>query len=559
MPIPSSDVAGARPAPASTAAHAPAAPAVDLVLAPAVALRWLRALVFTGGVSSLALEMCAPRLLGPFVGTDLFVWANIIGFFLVYLAVGYFLGGRVADRHPSARVLCGLTAVAALATGLIPFVSEPILQLCTRGLNDRNGSVFYSSMVAVILLFAVPVTLLGFVSPFAVRLTVRHLGDAGRGAGNLYALSTAGSILGAFLPVLLLIPALGVRRTLLAVAVALLAVSLWGLDVPLALPQGVRRSVRARWLAAAPSAVLLVPLLLPHVAPLGPLKQSAGLIYERESLYNYIQVVRQPDGTNELVLNEGQAIHSVYNPDRILTGWYWDYFLTAPYFNPAPAGQQPQVKRVAIVGLAAGTIARQFTAAYPGVQIDGAEIDPDIVDAGRRYFGMTEPNLHVYEGDGRTFMRASRARYDVVAIDAFQQPYIPFQLTTKEFFADIRAHMTPDGVLCLNTAHEGSDYRLVRAFVNTLSQVFPSVYTFDVPGTFNTEVMATLRPTTPETYARQLAQAPPNSLAAQVGSETVPVVRVAHAERGGVVFTDDKAPIEQLTDQLILNYLQQGG
>jgi spermidine synthase len=522
--------------------------------------RWLRILVFVAGICSLSLEVCTPRLIGPYFGTSLLVWANVIGFFLLYLALGYWLGGRVADRYPSPRLLCALTYAAALWTGLLPWISRPVLDWSVGAFDSVDAVAFYGSMVAVLLLFAVPITLLGFVAPFAIRLSVRRLGSAGRSSGSLYALSTAGSILGAFLPVLVLIPDLGVRRTLLVTSVALVGASLWGLDVPLWLPGAlsarIGARVRARWAAAVPGVILLVPLLLPNVAPLGPLKQVRGLIYYQESLYNYIQVVKEPDGTIELVLNEGHAIHSVYNPNQILTGWYWDYFLSAPYFN---AGFQPQqVKRVAVIGLAAGTIARQFTAVYPGVQIDGVEIDPAIVDVGRRYFDMTEPNLHVYVADGRTFMRKTQQTYDVVAIDAFQQPYIPFQLTTREFFEEIRAHLSPHGVVSLNTGHTKTDRRLVQAFVNTLSQVFPSVYTFDVPGTFNTEVMATLQPTSLATYQTQLSNVSGDPIMEQVASEAGPVATVGRPERGGIVFSDDQAPIEQITDQLLLSYIQQG-
>lgn len=510
-----------------------------------VAMLPLRILVFVGGMVSMFLEMSASRLLAPYFGTSLFIWANLIGLVLIYLSAGYFLGGRIADRYPSMRLLSILTTLAALATGLIPFISRPVLDWSVSGLTEVNASVFYSSLLAVILLFGVPITLLGMVSPFAVRLSARSLGSTGRSAGGLYALSTVGSIVGTFLPVLLLIPSIGVKRTIITACIALLAASLYGLHF------------WERIVAAIPGVLLLVPLLLPQVAPLGALKTSPGMIYAQESFYNYIQVVQTPDGTRQLVLNEGEAIHSVYNPNEILTGWYWDYFLAMPYFN---ADQNAgKVKRVAIIGLAAGTIARQFTAVYGPVPIDGVEIDPAIVSVGRRYFDMNEPNLHVHVDDGRTFMRTTHAQYDVVAIDAFQQPYIPFQLTTKEFFQEIRAHLSPTGVLCLNTGHTRTDYRLAQAFINTLSQVFPSVYAFDVPGTFNTEIVATNSPTTLTTFRDNLTRVPTGSLLSQVAAEVLPVARVARPERGGIIFTDDQAPVEQLTDQLILNYIQQGG
>jgi spermidine synthase len=215
--------------------------------------------------------------------------------------------------------------------------------------------------------------------------------------------------------------------------------------------------------------------------------------------------------------------------------------------------------RLAVVGLAAGTVAKQYTQVYGPVPIDGVEIDPEIVAVGRKYFAMNEPNLHITIADGRTFMRFSRDTYDVVVVDAYKPPYIPFQLSTKEFFQEARAHMSADGVMMLNTSHIGNDYRLVHAFVNTLYQVFPSVYTIDVPGSLNTEIFATVQPTTLSSVLSNLnttaltASGAPLSTVAQ---ETAAVVKPAKAQPGGIVFTDDQAPVEQITDQLIIDYIQ---
>ncbi len=496
---------------------------------------FLIVLVCVSGMTSLALEVCAERLMEPYFGTSLLVWASLIGLILIYLTVGYFVGGRVADRYPSEQVLCVITGVAALATSLIPLVSQRILEWSVTGLEQVSVGIFVSSLVGTILLFAVPVTLLGIVSPFAIRLLTKDVANSGRSSGSLYAISTFGSILGAFLPVLWLIPTFGVRRTLLIFGVLLFAASLWGL--------------RPVW---RPSFLLVgIALLL----PLGPLKDIPHLVYDKESYYNYIQVTQTPDGTRELILNEGQAIHSIYysNPNTVLTGWYWDYFLAAPYFN---AGFTPnKLHRVGIIGLAGGTIARQFTKVYGPVPIDGVEIDPTIVDVAHKYFAMNEPNLHVHVEDGRTYLATTHEQYDVVAIDAYQQPYIPFQLTTREFFTSIRSHLSSQGVVAINTGHTTHDFRLVQAFVNTMSRVFPSVYVFNVPGTFNTEVMGTMNRTSIETFRSSLTTIPPTTVMGQVANEVVPAVTQGHAD-GGLVFSDDRAPIEQITDQLLLNYIQ---
>ena len=500
----------------------------------------LLTLVFIAGVVSLAIEMCGPRLMAPYFGTSQIIWATQIGFTLIYLSLGYFIGGRVADRYPRPQVIRGITVVAAAATGLIPLTSRPVLDWSVGGMTNANPSVFISALIAVNLLFSVPTILLGMVSPFAIRLTVEQIGSAGRSAGSLYALSTLGSIIGAFLPALVLIPAWGVRNTLYASCLVLLLASAWGLRL------------RAWAVSAAMVALLVVSMLTQ-----GPLKTRPGLIYEQESLYNYIQVVHDADGTNNLVLNEGAgAVHSKYNPDRVLFGptWYAEYLLMAPYFN---AGFTPdKLRRIAIIGLAGGTLARQYTAAYGPIPIDGVEIDPAIVEVGRKYFGMNESNLHVYSGDGRTFMRTTAQTYDVVMVDAFQQPYMPFHLTTIEFLQEIKAHLSPTGVVTFTTGHSCTDYQLVQAFVNTLSKVFPSVYMFDVPGTFNTEVIATAQPTTLSTFRQNLLSIPTDTMLGTVADEALQVMKVATPERGGIIFTDDHAPVEQLTDQLILNYIR---
>src|SRR4051794_10696445 len=170
-------------------------------------------LVFVAGACSLAVELSASRLLAPYFGTSLFVWANLIGLILLYLTIGYYLGGRLADRYPRPTLLYVLTTSAAFLIGLIPFISRPILSWSLSSFATYSISVFYGSLVAVILLFAIPMILLGCVSPFAIRLSVERVGKSGRTAGQLYAISTTGSILGTFLPVLWLIPTIGTYRT----------------------------------------------------------------------------------------------------------------------------------------------------------------------------------------------------------------------------------------------------------------------------------------------------------------------------------------------------------
>lgn len=186
-------------------------------------------LVFVAGASSLAVEFAASRLLTPYFGDSLFVWANLIGLILLYLSVGYTVGGRLADRYPRSAVLYGLTALAALVIGAIPLLSYPFLAWAQIAFANTPPNGFYGSLVSILLLFSLPMILLGCVSPFAIRLRVKQVKTAGHTAGYLYALSTVGSIVGTFLPVFVLIPDLGTALTFLCFAGALLFVSLVGL------------------------------------------------------------------------------------------------------------------------------------------------------------------------------------------------------------------------------------------------------------------------------------------------------------------------------------------
>jgi spermidine synthase len=286
----------------------------------------------------------------------------------------------------------------------------------------------------------------------------------------------------------------------------------------------------------------------------GPIKQAQGQIFEDESAYNYIQVIQAGD-TRYLMLNEGQAVHSVYNPNQIETFGTWDYFLAAPYFNdPQSTPQRPQ--RVGIVGLAAGTIAKQYTAVFGDVPIDGWEIDPEIIQVGREYFGMTEGNLNAIAADGRWGLDHSKHKYSVIAVDAYRPPYIPWHLTTQQFFTIVADHLSDDGVLVINVGRTPTDRRLINAMVGTIGSVFPSVYVVDVPGTFNSIVYATLRPTQPENLRMNLAR---------LGRSGAPAVLLDVLQKSvaglqptpvsNTVFTDDHAPVEQLVNSIVIRFI----
>lgn len=515
------------------------------------ASRVLLAVVFICGASVMTVEMSASRLLAPYFGTSLFIWAILIGLVMVYLTLGYWLGGKLADRHPRAGVLYGITSVSGVAVGLIPVLSGPILKWSLTGFSEVSVGIFLGSLIGVILLFSVPLLLLGFVSPFAIRLRTSGVGSTGGTAGSVSALSTLGSILGTFIPVFLLIPRIGTAATIYTAAAAILIFSIVGL-----VSTGNMRQ------AAVPAALLVVVLGLAALAPRGLIKPPAmgQLIYEKESAYNYIQVIQEGSKTS-LMLNEGRAIHSIYNPDQVLTGGPWDYWSVAPYFSK---GFRPtDMKGMAMIGSAAGTAARILTAAYGPVPVDGVEIDPEIVAVGRRYFALDKlTNVTTHEQDGRTYLKTDGKdkKWTVVGIDAYRQPYIPFQLTTKEFFQEVKDRLTPDGAAMINAGRTYNDTRLVDALANTMAQVYPNVYVIDVPTMANSMIVGTNQPSKLENFAEN---------AAAVDQPILKQIFAASLQKGNIrevkpnpsilVFTDDRAPVEEVIDQIILGYVNDVG
>jgi spermidine synthase len=515
--------------------------------------RYLYVAVFISGMTTLAVELSASRLLGNVFGTSNIVWANVIGLILLYLTIGYFIGGRWADRSPYYTTFYRILLWSAFLSALIPLVARPVLTTAASAMANVEAALALGSFFSILVLFSVPVTLLGCVSPFAIRLAVTELRDAGKISGRIYAISTLGSLIGTFAPVLFLIPELGTIRTFLLFAGILYIVGFIGLWQH----QGL---VSLRWLWMPVIIALLTILTLN-----GPLRApfvGATLLYEDESAYNYIQVQEDQAGNRYLYLNEGQGVHSQWNKDNYADDHRtWSFFLTAPYFNDPPFAPS-DVESMAIVGLAAGTIARQYTKVYGDVPIDGIEIDPGIIEAGAKYFDMNAemmPNLKVFAQDGRYELNHLDKQYTIIAVDAYRPPYIPWHLTTVEFFQEIYDHLTADGVVAINVGRTDTDRRLVDAMTTTLLQVFPSVHAMDVPYSFNTILVATIQETTASNLAENLAALPQDADPLLRDSLTWGVSQNVAIHQIDLIFTDDHAPVETLVDSLVINFLLSGG
>ncbi|MFH1466148.1 MAG: fused MFS/spermidine synthase [Pseudomonadota bacterium] len=513
--------------------------------------RLLQVLVFTSGLTVMAVEMTGLRLLAPYFGTSLQVTTVLIGSLMAFLALGYSLGGKLGDRRPRLDALCRATMLAAAWVVVIPFVAQPILRAASGVLRLLVGGnelsepavafgVLIGGMVGTLALLSVPVTIMGMVSPWAVRLAVEDVEHAGRAAGRLYALSTAGSIVGSFLPALVLVPLFGVRNTFVVVGALFLGVSTlgaWG-GLRALLPPG--------------SAALLMLL------PTGLVRPMDGLVYERESLYHFIQVVQEPFGrcpeAYHLFLNEGVGVHSVkcLSEGQETTG-YWSYLAAAPLWLDEP----DTMRDVLVIGLAGGTVVRQLLEAFPEARVDGVEIDGRVVEVGKRFFDDDDPRIRPIVMDGRVFLQASDARYDVVLIDAYRQPYIPFHLITREFFGQVRDHMREDAVLAVNVAGvHGVSSDLSAMVYRTLREVFPTVVLVDAARSNDVIVACTQEKPADAALAHLALLRRSGGLKRIRGRLPDKILAEVEGWERARVLTDDQAPVEASWDLQALRWVR---
>jgi len=445
---------------------------------------------------------------------------------LVALSVGYWFGGRYADRHPHLRGLCLVVLAASLLIALVPFAARPFLSFSVDAFDSVSIGGFAGSLFGVLVLVAVPVALLGAAAPWAVRLMVADRRHSGEVVGRLYAISTAGSLCGTMLSALVLIPLLGTQRTFLVFALALATVATIGLG----------------WRFAALPAVLALMIS----APTGTIKaaDTGRVLHEDETTHQYARVVERADGTRVLELNEGQAVHSLYRPGSWLTGDYWDGHLVLSF-----ASRPEPPRRIAILGNAAGTVARSFGHFFPGTAVDAVEIDGELTDLGRRYFDLRNPRMEVFAEDARPWLKRVDGGYDAIMVDAYRQPYIPFYLATREFFELARDRLAPGGIVIVNVGHPEGSEELERVLGATMAAAFPRVLRHPIEST-NTLLVGADEALLAAGLRRRAESLPGplRPLALEAASSLAPRLP------GGEVYTDDRAPVEWLIDASLLEY-----
>jgi predicted membrane-bound spermidine synthase len=481
---------------------------------------------FVTGFATLGLEVTALRLLAPSFGSNLLVFSNVVGVILAGLAAGYALGGRLADRRPDGRLAGALLLGAGVLVLLLPLLAAPFLSSARRALAEGSASLFLRSLAAATLLVLPPTLLLGAVSPFLVRLRARHVDEVGRASGSLSAVATAGSLLGTFVPTLVTIPFLGTAATFTLLGGVLVAAA------PLLLG---RRGV------AALAVLLAAPLTWRRPPP------EPGVLEARESPYQSLRVEQRPGGARVLLINEGLAEQSTWWPGARMSGTIYDAFLLLA------AAKDGGIRTLADLGLAGGTIAHVFNEQLPSVAVTGVELDPGVLDLGRRYFTLSDPNLTVVNADARVFLAQDGSRFDALAVDVFRPPHVPFPCATREFFALAKERLAPGGALMMNVAALRDDDRFLTGLLNTAAAVFAEVWVWHPAFHRNWVLVASDAPGVKDRIARN--PVPPD--AESLRGEVVAALERVSFDPSRPVFTDDRAPVELLSDLLFLRFLSE--
>lgn len=427
--------------------------------------------VFVSGAVVMALELLGSRLLAPVFGDSIYVWGSLIGVVLAALSSGYYLGGKIADKRPDLQTLSLVVFAAGILVLALPTLTRPVFDVVLGiRLGDR-----YSPLLATTLLLGAPSILLGMVSPYAIRLAARSVEKLGKASGNLYALSTLGSIVGTFFTVFVLIPEFGVNKIIIVLGVALLAVAFLGL--------GVRMKIF----------ILLILIALPFAAPylvsrrLTVATYSLALgdtVYETDTPYHHLLVVDAYDPTYQstvryLIMDDNfHSAIDLNHPNRTVFA-YTEYFHIPFLLNPS-------ISKVLFIGGGGFTGPESFLRLYPNITVDVVEIDPEVIRVAEQYFGVdpANPRLHIYNEDGRIFLQQTNQKYDLVILDAYSKSYVPFHLMTLEFFKLLADHLTVNGTVISNliASISGSGSQLLGAEINTMRSVFPNVCAFATEG-----------------------------------------------------------------------------
>jgi len=431
------------------------------------------------GAAVLVVELMAVRLLAPWFGSSQLVWTHVIGVVLASLAVGQWLGGMWAEGggriRPGPVILLVVAGAFSVALPSLIAIVAPLTRPSDLRLEEALPFVNAGSLLVSILGLGIPMAALGAVTPWLVRLARTASSEPGRVAGGILAAGTLGSLLGAFGSTHFLLPWIGSAMSIRLAGCVLLLLAL-----VLALSGSARRQRTSGrlvlfWLAG-PIALIAVGS---QVGPHGPEVLAAV-----ETPYQSARIEIDSDGARVLRLNEGlDSFHSAYRPGSLWTGRYFDAFVLPVL--AAPAGEDG-LRRVLVLGLGGGTMARQLLAVVPQVEVTGVELDPQLVELGREWLGLPQETRVIAGVDGRVALQLSPSHWSAIVVDAYaQQIYVPAHMATREFFLLARERLVPGGLVALNLGGRTREDPVVRAVAAVFGEAFPGAVMGRVPGTRN--------------------------------------------------------------------------
>lgn len=414
----------------------------------------LKILTFASGAIVMALEIATSRILTPVFGSTIYTWGSLIGVILSGLSLGYFLGGRISDRHPKFDKICGIVFSVGLFIVGIPFFALYIIDFSLAIVPVSQ----YTPLLATFLLLMLPSVLLGFVSPYVIKLGTKSLQKVGNISGNLYSIATVGSIFGTFLTVFVLIPNVSVHQIIFGLGIALIGSSLIGLKIS---PKII-------------AVVIIVILIVPWSSlSVDTITHNGTLIFEKETLFSHMDIIEY--GDNRSLYLDGLRHSSMNMRDPLdLVIDYTEYFHLGMMFNPT-------AKDILFVGGGGFSGPKNFLALYPETKIDVIEIDPDVIDAAKTYFNLeASPRLQIFNDDARKHLSMFDKKYDLIILDAYATNYVPYHLMTHEFFQTLEKRLEPNGVVVSNLlgSIEGNNSPLVRSVYKTMLETFPVSYVF---------------------------------------------------------------------------------
>lgn len=506
---------------------------------------------FISGISVMAVELGASRLLSPYFSSSQIVWTLVIGTIMIAMALGNIYGGRSADKDPNPDKLYRRLLIASLWIGLIPVLGKYVIAgisgLIIVTVNESY--LVWCALASCLVLFIFPLFLLGTVTPSLVKYTVQSLEDSGKTVGYLGAFNTIGSIIGTFLPTFVTIPTMGTSITFLLFAGLLLA-------IVLVYFLAIRRELRKIGTAII---VFGISCLVGHHSSFA--FWNTNLAYEGESLYNYLQVQDSPEETI-LSTNVLFGVQSIWRKDGHLTGMYYDYAMAAPLMADVPAGKP---LKLLVLGNGSGTYASQCSRYFTSAHIEGVEIDRKITDLAYTYFAMPK-DVKVTTYDGRAYLRGTKDKYHVIMVDAYQDISVPFQMSSVEFFQEVKDHLAPGGVMVINMNMRGQGEGSINNYLaDTIGSVFQQVYTVDVTEGTNRELFASDSTDLLKKLAKHTDALEKTPLAGSVTPEQQKefvafqrrnAFRLQPYHKGNHILTDDRAPVELLSMQALDGIIQ---